>query len=68
MERDIVRYSYWLGVALMVAALVWRGVNAFGLQSSVMTVSYMTLYKGALIFFLAAIATTSYAWVKTQKP
>jgi hypothetical protein len=68
MEREMVRYSYWLGVALMVAALVWRVVNAFGLKSSVMTVSYMTLYKGAVILFLTAIATTGYAWVKSQKP
>jgi hypothetical protein len=33
-----------------------------------MTITYMTLYKGALLFFLTAIATTSYAWLKSQKP
>jgi hypothetical protein len=33
-----------------------------------MTVTYMTLYKGALLFFLTTIATTSYAWLKSQKP
>jgi hypothetical protein len=68
MEKDIVRYSYWLGAASMVLAFVWRGLNVFGLKGTVMTITYMTLYKGALLFFLTAIATTSYAWLKSQKP
>jgi len=51
-----------------VLAFVWRGLNVFGLKGTVMTITYMTLYKGALLFFLTAIATTSYAWLKSQKP
>ena len=68
MEKNVVRSSYWLGVVLMVLAFVWRGLYVFGLKGTVMTITYMTLYKGALLFFLTAIATTSYAWLKSQKP
>jgi hypothetical protein len=31
------------------------------------TVWYMSFYKGALLFFLIAIATASYAWVRGEK-
>ena len=68
MERDIVRYSYWLGVALMVMALVWRVLTIAGVHERVLNLTYMTAYKGAVLFFLGAIATTGYAWVKSQKP
>jgi hypothetical protein len=31
MERNIVHWSYWLGIASLVIALCWRGFNALGL-------------------------------------
>jgi hypothetical protein len=68
MEKQIVTYTYWLGIISMAVALVWRALNAVGVKDTVMTITYMSFYKGALLFFLTAVATTSYAWLKSQKP
>ena len=67
MEKQIVPYTYWLGVISMAVALVWRALNAVGLKGMVMTITYMTFYKGAVLFFLMAVATTSYSWLKSKK-
>lgn len=67
MEKQIVTYTYWLGVISMAVALVWRVLNVVGVKGTVMTINYMTFYKGALLFFLLAVATTSYVWLKSQK-
>ena len=71
-KKYINRWSYWLGVASAVIALVMRTFNAFGvwLPGAVVqgiTIWYMSFYKGALLFFLAAIATSGYAAVRGQK-
>lgn len=61
MEKRIVDLSYWLGLLSAVIALILRGLNALAVlvpaaveqKGSV----YMSFYKGALLFFLIAIAT-----------
>jgi hypothetical protein len=73
MERNIVRWSYWLGIASLVVALLWRAFNALGLWlpfqiSPGQTVYYMSFYKASLLFFVAAIASASYASFRTQRP
>ena len=73
MEKHIVTWSYWLGLASAVIALVLRSLNVFGILTAVIveqgqTLWYMSFYKGALLFFLIAIATASYTWVRGQKP
>ncbi len=67
MEKQVVHYTYWLGLAATLVALIWRGLVIAGLPEKVLGLSYMTAYKGALLFFLTAVATTSYAWLKSQK-
>lgn len=72
MEKQITTISYWLGVASSLIALVLRGLNIFGILSPHVvepgkTLWYMSFYKGALLFFLIAIATASYTWVRSQK-
>jgi hypothetical protein len=72
MEKQIITWSYWLGVASAVIALVMRSFNAFGVwlprtvvQGS--TIWYMSFYKGALLFFVIAIATANYVGLRTEK-
>ena len=72
MEKQIVTVSYWLGLLSALIALVLRTLNVFGILSPAVvqqgkTLWYMSFYKGALLFFLIAIATASYASVRGEK-
>ena len=64
MEKKILQYSYWLGVLCVVVALVWRAVSAVGYfgdsGAQVLTLTYMSFFKGALLFLLTAMATGAY--------
>ena len=67
MKMQIQIWSYWLGLTSAVISLVMRTFNAFGfwLPASVVqgvTVWYMSLYKGALLFMLINIATSLDRW------
>lgn len=69
MEKHILRWSYWLGVACFVIALGWRGLSLFGFGVfGLKILGFTTFYKAGLLFLLTAIATANYAWFKTQKP
>ena len=72
MEKQIVKGSYWLGLLSSLIALGMRSLNAFGILTPTVvkqgqTLWYMSFYKGALLFFLIAIATASYASVRGEK-
>lgn len=71
MEKQIARWSYWLGVASVLLAVVFRLLNAVGFMGDIGTrgssVGYMSFTKGAVIFLLTAIATANYTWMNTQK-
>lgn len=73
MEKQVVIVSYWLGMASTVIALVMRTLNAFGMllppatAKAGETIWYMSFYKGALLFFLVAVATSGYAAVRGHK-
>lgn len=67
MKEKINIWSYWLGIASTLTALVMRTFNAFGvwLPGTVvqgMTIWYMSFYKAALLFFLVKIATSVDIW------
>jgi hypothetical protein len=71
-EKQIVTVSYWLGLLSSLLALGLRALNTFGILTAEVvrqgrTVWYMSFYKGALLFFLIAIATASYAKVRGEK-
>jgi hypothetical protein len=69
-EKQIVTVSYWLGLVSSLIALGMRLLAAFGLLPRLFlgpVVSYMSIYKGALLFLLIAIATASYASVRGEK-
>ena len=72
MEKQIVTGSYWLGLLCSLIALALRSLNAFGILTPTVvqqgkTLWYMSFFKGALLFFLIAIATASYASVRGEK-
>ena len=67
MERQILQWSYWLGLASLIVAVVWRAANAFGLALNTPVVP-LTFYKGSLLLLVAAIASASYAGFKAQRP
>ena len=67
MERQILHWSYWLGLACLIIAVVWRVANVFGLALS-NSIFPLTFYKGSLLLLVAAIASASYASFKSQKP
>lgn len=69
MKKHINTWSYWLGLASAVVALVMRAFNAFGvwLPGNVVqgvTIWYMSFYKAALLFFLINIATALDRWCR----
>jgi len=73
MERNIVHWSYWLGIGSLVVALCWRAFNAVGLWLPLQispghTVYYMSFYKASLLFFVTAIASANYAWFRSKRP
>jgi hypothetical protein len=73
MEKHILRWSYWLGIASLVIAAAWKALSAFGLRLPMLftndqTIFYLTFYKASLLLLVAAIATASYASFKLQKP
>ena len=72
MEKIICRVSYWLGIASLFIALIWRGLNAVGIGMPTgaiqgQTIYYMSFYKASLLFFIGAIASASYAWINSQE-
>jgi hypothetical protein len=71
MEKHLVTWSYWLGIACFAIALVWKARNAFGMwlpksMAAGQTISYMSFYKGSLLFFLVTIATANYTWFNSR--
>jgi len=72
MEKHILRWSYLLGLACVATALLWRAASVAGLASDQALlpgsyVGYMTLYKGALLFLVLAIATGTYSSAMKMK-
>ena len=68
MEKQIVKVSYWLGLASSLLALVWKGLEALRVAPEMIgNFKYMTFYKGGLLFLLISMATAGCAWVKSPK-
>lgn len=72
MEKMIARWSYWLGIACSVIAVIWKAVNAFGLwvpsSATPRTIWYLSFFHGGILFLVTTVATACYAWINSQKP
>jgi len=73
MEKLIARWSYWLGIACLVIAVMWRIVNIFwSWRSSASTTGPgfgpLTFLHASILLLVATIATVGYPWLNSQKP
>jgi hypothetical protein len=68
MERHIARWAYWLGVVCLGISFVWRVVQLWVGPVRGINLAPMTLYKGSLLLFVAAIATSICTWTEGQGP
>ncbi len=71
MEKQVVRWTYLLGVVCVVIALVWRILNVFRLGIPYVivpgqTIYYMSFYKAAFLLLLTSIAAANYGMYKSQ--
>ena len=70
MEKLIARWSYWLGIASMVIALLWKTVSVFGwwLPSGISRLTYLSFLHASILFFLTTVATACYTWLNSTTP
>ena len=74
MGKHIVRWSYWLGTAFALLAVVARLLNLAGIDPNLLPsrgnpIGYHTFLDAALLFFLISIATAEYrALLSTDRP
>jgi hypothetical protein len=65
MEKQIVRWSYLLGVACVVVAVLWRLAGTFGMAGQIHLsageIGYGSFLKAAFLLLLLTVATSSYA-------
>ena len=72
MEKQILKWSYWLGVTCAVLAIVMRLSNALGFELvHVPTrgnwIDFHSFLDAALLFLFIAIASSGYAIFKSQQ-
>jgi len=73
MQKMIAHWTYWLGIACLVIALVWRAVNALGFWLPLTvtpghTIWYLSFFHASFLFLGTTVATACYAWLNSQKP
>jgi len=71
MEKNILRWSYWLGVICVVLAVVMRILNMFGVPATLLATrgngfSYRSFVDMAVLLLLTAIATSGVIWSGKQ--
>ena len=72
MEKHLVRWTYWLGLACAAFALILRGLQVVGVYVSDylpiwVKVGYMSLYKAALLLLAVSIASATTMGARAQK-
>ena len=71
MEKRLVTVSYWLGlVSSLIAMALWILSVLGRLTHNVVLLRntgwFGSFYRGGILFFLIAIATANYVWVRNQ--
>ena len=69
MEKTILQWSYWVGVACIVVACIMRALNTLGvaeLGTKGNPIGYRTFLDGAALLLLTALASAAYIWSKRQ--
>ena len=73
MEKHLIRWSYWLGIACFAVALVWKALVATGLLPprgifAGEAVASMSFYRAGLLLLVLTIATANYSWFNLRTP
>lgn len=69
MEKQLSNVGYWLGLICTIVALILRTLAALRMNPTAIVpagehaISYMSFLRGAVLFFLLAIAS----WCRTTK-
>ena len=62
MEKHLAKWTYWLGLACALIALVIRGLNAMGVFvldfMPSQNLGYMSFYKASFLLLVIAMATS----------
>jgi hypothetical protein len=72
MGKQIIRWSYWLGAAFAVLALLARALNVLGMNFLFFStrgnaISYRTFLDGAIFLFVLSIATANYVGLNSRE-
>ncbi len=74
MEKHILQWTYWLGIACLVIAVVWRTLNALGaivplpaFFATAHFIWYGGFLKWGLLLFVASIATSNFILSRRQR-
>ncbi len=62
MEKQLAKWTYWLGVACALIALIIRALNAVGVFLDFLpgsNLGYMSFYKASFLLLAVAIATAT---------
>lgn len=68
LEKPIARGCFWLGTLGVAASFVWRALNALSVgPTEVKGLDESSVYKGAFLILMVAIASACYGLLKSQK-
>jgi hypothetical protein len=67
-EKQILRWSYLLGLVCFAISIIWRGLGTVGVVPFALNaVQHTTFFKGAALLFATAIATAARIWSEAPK-
>ena len=68
MERQIARYTYWIGLLCVAVSLVWRAAMAVNLiQEHMGGMWYSSFWKAGVVFLVVSVASVNFAWLQEKK-
>jgi len=71
-EKHVVKWTYWLGIACAAIALIVRGLQALGVFVTDYlppgaNIGYMSFYKAGLLLLAVSIASATTISARSQK-
>ncbi len=68
MERQVARYSYWIGLLCVGLSVLWRiGVTLISaIPGRVGELVYSSFWKAGAVFLLISVASIQYVWLQER--